>query len=169
MSVKQYINAEQVKISLANTPQITFEVTDKCNLTCEYCGYGELYSDYDLRENKDIDASAAIKLLDYLIALWNSPLSQSINNNVYISFYGGEPLMNFPFIEKIVNYVKEIKNNKRRFTYSMTTNGMLLDKYMDFLVQNDFRLLISLDGDEYAHSYRRELLKFNSLKISKIC
>jgi uncharacterized protein len=36
----------------------------------------------------------------------------------------------------------------------MTTNGMLLDKNMDFLVSNDFSLLISLDGDEFNNSYR---------------
>ena len=154
MGTTEFISAEQVKISLANTPQVTFEVTEKCNLTCEYCGYGELYCDYDIRENKDMDVDVAIKLLDYLVALWNSPLSQSVNNNVYISFYGGEPLINFSFIEAVTSYVKTIKDNKRKITYSMTTNAILLDKYMDFLIQNDFELLISLDGDKYGNSYR---------------
>lgn len=36
----------------------------------------------------------------------------------------------------------------------MTTNGVLLNKYMDFLVHNNFDLLISLDGDRKGHSYR---------------
>lgn len=36
----------------------------------------------------------------------------------------------------------------------MTTNATLIDKYVDFLVLNDFRLLISLDGNEKNHSYR---------------
>jgi len=36
----------------------------------------------------------------------------------------------------------------------MTTNAMLLDRHIDYLVEKNFRLLISLDGDEYAHSYR---------------
>ncbi len=42
-----------IKNSLANTPQITFEVTDLCNLDCVYCGYGKLYSDHDERTNKN--------------------------------------------------------------------------------------------------------------------
>ncbi|MBQ8959313.1 MAG: hypothetical protein IJ057_13575 [Bacteroidales bacterium] len=33
---------------MANTPQITFEVTDACNLCCEYCAYGKLYAGYDV-------------------------------------------------------------------------------------------------------------------------
>lgn len=28
---------------LINLRQLTFEITDACNLKCEYCGYGELY------------------------------------------------------------------------------------------------------------------------------
>lgn len=32
--------------------------------------------------------------------------------------------------------------------FTMTTNGILLDRYLDFLVQHDFQLLISLDGNE---------------------
>jgi len=36
----------------------------------------------------------------------------------------------------------------------MTTNGMLLDKYIDFLVENDVQIFISLDGDERNNSYR---------------
>jgi len=154
MGEKEFITSEDIKLSLANTPQVTFEVTDRCNLKCEYCGYGELYCNHDLREGKDMEVKTAIKLLDYLGDLWNSPLSQSINNNVYVSFYGGEPLLNFPFIEAIVKYAKTIKNNKRQFTFNMTTNGILIDRYMDFLVQNNVKLLISLDGDEYGNSYR---------------
>ena len=36
----------------------------------------------------------------------------------------------------------------------MTTNAVLLDKYMDFLVENNFEILISLDGDKFNDSYR---------------
>lgn len=42
----------------------------------------------------------------------------------------------------------------RTFSYSMTTNGLLLHKYMDYLAEHKFNILISLDGDEYNTSYR---------------
>jgi hypothetical protein len=35
------MTADDVKLSLANSPQVTFEVTDRCGLACGYCGYGK--------------------------------------------------------------------------------------------------------------------------------
>ena len=36
-----------VKENFIQTQQIGFEVTDFCNLSCTYCGYGELYHVFD--------------------------------------------------------------------------------------------------------------------------
>jgi len=151
----QYISSDEILFQLANLPQITFEITDACNLKCKYCGYGEFYNDYDKRENKNLPITKAFAIMDYLVGLWNSEMNISENRNVYIGFYGGEPLLNMTFIEAIIDYV----NNKlicpnRHFTFSMTTNGLLLHKYMDFIANHNFSLLISLDGDERGHSYR---------------
>lgn len=33
------LSADNVLEYLANTPQITFEITERCNLSCIYCGY----------------------------------------------------------------------------------------------------------------------------------
>lgn len=153
--VYEYMKAIDVEISLANTPQVTFEITDACNLNCTYCGYGKYYSDYDVRENKKLSPNKAILLLQHLSSLWESPLNNSINKNVYISFYGGEPTLNMPFIKRIVDYVENKINCKtRKFSFSMTTNAILLDKYMDYLVAHNFNLLISLDGNKHNTSYR---------------
>lgn len=152
--MKEYLKSGDIKKCLANTPQITFEVTDACNLKCEYCGYGRFYSDYDERKKQLLPTEKATRFLDYLFDLWNSPLNTSINQNVYISFYGGEPLMNFPFIQKVVNHLQDANCKTRCFTFSMTTNAILLNRYMDYLVEQKFNLLISLDGDEYSTSYR---------------
>jgi uncharacterized protein len=139
---------------LANLPQLTFEVTDACNLRCKYCGYGEFYDDYDKRENRMMSVDAALQLIDYLAALWNSAQNASAKRNVYISFYGGEPLLNMPFIETIVNYMENLPCPHRSFTFSMTTNAILLHRYMDYLAEHRFNVLVSLDGNEYNTSYR---------------
>jgi uncharacterized protein len=152
--MKQYLKANDIKRCLANTPQITFEITDACNLRCEYCGYGKFYSDYDERKNQMLPTEKATRFLDYLIELWSSPFNTSTGRNVYISFYGGEPLMNFPFIKEVVNHLETSDCKTRQFTFSMTTNAILLDRYMDYLVEKRFNLLISLDGNEYNTSYR---------------
>lgn len=52
LEFKYKIKEEDVIISLANTRQITFEVTDVCNLNCVYCAYGKFYNNYDIRSNK---------------------------------------------------------------------------------------------------------------------
>lgn len=82
---------EDVKDSIANARIVTFEVTDRCNLRCQYCGYGKFYDDYDKRLDKDLDIDAAKKLLLYLRDAWNSNRNLSQNRNIYIGFYGGEP------------------------------------------------------------------------------
>lgn len=43
---------KNIKSNLANLRQLLIEVTDGCNLSCKYCGYGELYGDYDKRSSK---------------------------------------------------------------------------------------------------------------------
>lgn len=62
--------------------------------------------------------------------------------------------MNFELIKKIVNYIEGANVPHRVVKYNMTTNGVLLDKYMRFLVEKEFRILISLDGNEKGNSYR---------------
>jgi uncharacterized protein len=148
------INGETVLGNIANTKHVVLEATERCNLACAYCTYGNFYYNEAKRENKDLDTRRATRLLNYLVELWNSPLNKSHQRNVYISFYGGEPLLNIEFIREMVDVVKRLKALHNRFTFSMTTNGLLLRKYMDFLYKNDFHLQISLDGNEKNNGYR---------------
>ncbi len=148
------IEPETIERNLANSKQVVFEVTDSCNLDCRYCGYGEFYSDYDRRGNKKLDIRSAKQLLNYLAELWNSSLNHSRDRTIFISFYGGEPLLNFPFIKAIVETIEQFSSRHNRFAFSMTTSALLLEKYMDFLVEKNFKLLLSLDGNEKNNVYR---------------
>ena len=152
--IKKYIEAKDIEFFLANIPQITFEVTDACNLKCTYCGYGEFYSDHDNRENIMLPEEKAFKLLNYLNMLWDSPKNMSYKKNIFISFYGGEPLLNMNFIQKVVDYIENLNCSTRTFTFSMTTNAILLNKHIDYLVKHSFHTLISLDGNEKNTEYR---------------
>ena len=148
------LTPEDVKQSLANSPILTFETTSRCGLSCMYCGYGKFYDNYGQRKNKNLSTKTAKQLLKYLQTLWNSPLSRSHNRVIYIGFYGGEPLLNFSFIEEIIRFLKKLKMVHHHFSFSMTTNGLLLPEYMDFLQKHDFNLLISLDGNKKNNDYR---------------
>ena len=148
------ITSKNVRYNLQNLRQLVFEVTDKCNLNCKYCACSELYRKYGTREDKNISFTRAKLVIDYLYDLWRDNYSEGSNREITISFYGGEPLMNVPFIKQVIEYVERLEKIGLNYTYSMTTNAMLLDQYMDYLVEKDFSLLISLDGDEFAQSYR---------------
>ncbi len=148
------VTKEQVYSLLSNVRQVVFEVTDRCNLKCKYCGFGEYYENYDKREKKSLSVAKAKTLLNYLARYWHSPLNISHKIEITLSFYGGEPLLNIDFIKEIVEYSKKLESPRNRFTFMMTTNAVLLDKYMDFLVENNFGLLISLDGNKRHNSYR---------------
>ncbi len=148
-------NSEKVKELFYNVPQICFEVTEECNLSCKYCCYGKLYKKRNQKKQKKLNIADAIALLNYLFEGENFQLNYRKGENIFISFYGGEPLLNFKFISDIVKYSKRLaRKYKLNFSYSMTTNGVLLNKYMEFLFENKFEILISLDGDEKSSSYR---------------
>lgn len=149
------IKADDVYTQLANIKHIGFEVTDACNLKCTYCIYGDFYSNYDERNCKQIDSRKAKLLIDFLVDKLNSPANNSQENEILISFYGGEPLLNIDFIKEIVGYTQKMKDKHIIFNYVMTTNAIYLRKYIDFLIRYDFDITISLDGSKENNAYRK--------------
>jgi len=75
-----------------------------------------------------------------------------------IGFFGGEPLLNFPVIREAVSYAKNRAHEvKRQVRFSMSTNATLLTRpIMDFLHQENFSLLFSLDGPQSVHDRMRK-------------
>ena len=55
----------------------------------------------------------------------------------------------------MVDYIENnLSKYNKTFVFSMTTNAILLPRYMDYLVKKRFKILISLDGDENGSSLR---------------
>ena len=162
--MKEYrkISHLDIEYSLANLKQLVFEVTDACNLRCKYCAYADLYEGYDQRENLKLPFQKTKLIIDYLYEYWEKRYCIEVNDPITIGFYGGEPLLNVPFIQQVINYIESLNPIGKKFHYNMTTNAILLDRYMDFLAENEFRLLISLDGDEKGQSYRVDTKGKNS-------
>ena len=137
-----HVDEKQVRNNLINLRQIVFEVTEKCNLNCKYCGLSDLYQAYDVRKNRDLPFEKAQLIIDHLLSLWKDNQMSDTSLRFAVSFYGGEPLINAPLIKKIIDYIEQLEIIGRQILYSMTTNAMLLDKYMDFLAEKKFNLLI---------------------------
>lgn len=132
----------------------TFILTDDCNYTCSYC--------YQTRAKGYLEISSAKKAVDFF---W-----PYLENECYINFYGGEPLLAFDTIREIVRFIEK-KNigRKKKVKYGVTTNGSLIDdRVITFFENNKFSVVISFDG--FAQEVARQKGSFNFLvsRIEKI-
>ncbi len=118
---------------------IILQVTQQCNLRCEYCAYSGKYMNRGHANNR-MSFETAKKGIDFLIA--NSRDVDSIN----IGFYGGEPLLEFKLMKKCIEYAETAAEGKN-VTFNFTTNGTLFTKeIIEYLWLHDVSIMISLDG-----------------------
>ena len=135
--------------------QVTLSITEDCNLRCRYCVYSDVYTLSRKRSDKMMDFKTAKKALDWYVALYLEGREYNPVRSPAICFYGGEPLLNFDLIKKCVQYVKTTWPDMD-FTFSMTTNGTLLNKEKeDFLKEHRFNISISIDGPKEDHDRNR--------------
>ena len=88
--------------------------------------------------------------------------------NVGISFYGGEPLLEYDLIKKVILYC-ETRLKGKELSYNMTTNGTLLTEDMaNFFVSKKVHLLISLDGPPDIHNRQRRFASDGTGTFDKI-
>ena len=74
---------------------------------------------------------------------------------VYIGFYGGEPLLEFDMLKELVLFAEKELSGKK-INYTLTTNAVLLTDYtIEFFMQYNVDLLISLDGSKESHDKNR--------------
>lgn len=156
------LSSKDIEYNLVHLPRLVFEVTDACNLRCKYCGYADLYEGYDERENVKFPFQKAKLIIDYLHSIWRKHQCAGVVSPISIGFYGGEPLLNVPFIKQVISYLEGLMPVGKSYYYNMTTNAMLLNKYMDFLAEKKIQLFISLDGDKEGQSYRVDAAGRNS-------
>lgn len=114
-------------------------VTMDCNLRCEYCFASQ--GDYAMGR-KVMSFETGKKALDFLLE------NSGDRENLEVDFFGGEPLMNWDVVKKLVEYgrSKEAEYHKH-FRFTVTTNGLLLDEEkMDFINKEMSNVVLSIDG-----------------------
>lgn len=159
------IDSHDIICQFINKPDLVFELTERCNLSCDYCIYGPAYSNGDNRSRADLNLDSAKLVVDYIWKIFDE-------NNIgktegVIGFYGGEPLLCFETIKRIIEYVKiKQTHSNLSFIFNMTTNAVLLtEKVADFLDENNVELLISLDGNRDNQSFRHFPFGENSFDV----
>lgn len=134
-----------------NIRQLTLQVTQQCNFRCAYCPYTTAEFD-NQREHgvKKMSVETAKKGVDFLAD------HSKDQNNVTIGFYGGEPLLRFDLIKEVVEYAEEVFMGKG-ISFTLTTNGSLLtDEIVDFFIEHNMDIMISLDGPREVHNKSRK-------------
>ena len=124
----------------------TIDLTEGCNLACDYCFTHSLH-------NRKVISEEMGKTI---IRLWLEKTDYQNRNDVEIGFWGGEPLLEFDLLKKLANYTKEITENKVD-KFSITTNGTLYtEEIVEWSLENKMACLISLDGNEESHDMHRK-------------
>ncbi len=122
---------------------LVLNVTNQCNLSCEYCyEFGEDKIATPEGKKKFMDWETAQTSVDYL-------LSESKGRHaVHITFFGGETLMNFPLLKQVVDYARaRAKEEGVNIDFSLTTNATLLTPTtIQYLADNQVGVTVSLDG-----------------------
>jgi len=146
------VDADSVKSNLVSLKQLTFEITQSCNLNCAYCVYESgNYVHFRSGSTKSLEFETAKRSIDQIWQL----IKERDKKEFTIGFYGGEPLIYFPVIKKIADYSTKTFY-KWKLSFSITTNSTLLtDEIINYFIEKDFFILISLDGPKENHDAKR--------------
>ncbi len=122
------------------TAELVLNVAQACNLKCSYC-----FSNNSVKEYMDEDT--AIRAIDDTIAREDSI------RKFRLSFFGGEPTLNFSLIRKIVRYHHDLCAQRGvEVEYFLITNAVSVsDEMLSFFGDYEFEVQVSIDGDQGSH------------------
>lgn len=138
--------------------EITFQVTEACNLRCSYC--------YQIQKSSKIMSWETAKAcVDILFKMGKmSPeenfFINTLTESIILDFIGGEPFLEVELIEKISDYFveKALEENPKwaeTFMLSFATNGTLHEtpQVQKFIKKytNHISISVSIDGTKEMH------------------
>lgn len=123
---------------------LCLHIAHTCNLNCSYCfaSQGKYHGERGL-----MSYEVGKRALDFLVE------QSGTRKHLEVDFFGGEPLMNFDVVKKLVAYAREIEPKVgKAFRFTLTTNGMLIDEdVIDFCNRECHNVVLSLDGRKEIH------------------
>lgn len=145
-----YQNDEAVKQAVQNDKKpeelkaLCLNIAHTCNLTCSYCfaGQGNYHG-----KNALMPYETGKEALDMLVKM------SGRRRNLEVDFFGGEPLLNWETVKRLVAYGRSIeKEHHKNFRFTLTTNGVLVDdEVIDFCNREMHNVVLSLDGRREVH------------------
>ncbi|MEA1960841.1 MAG: radical SAM protein, partial [Bacillota bacterium] len=127
---------------------ICLNVAHACNMACHYCFASQ--GDFGMKPCL-MDLDTAKRTMDFLIE------KSGDIRNLEVDFFGGEPLLVKDMLRELVVYCREReKECNKRFNFTLTTNCVLLDdKMIDWVIENDIAMIMSIDGRPETHDRHR--------------
>ena len=150
---------------------LCLHVAHTCNLNCSYCfaSQGKYHGERAL-----MSFEVGRQSLDFLMDHSGS------RRNLEVDFFGGEPLMNWDVVKRLVQYARSVEKERgKNFRFTLTTNGMLIDDdVIDFANREMSNVVLSLDGRKEINdrtrvdyqgrgSYDRIVPKFQKLVAAR--
>ena len=130
---------------------LCLHVAHTCNLNCSYCfaSQGRYHG-----ERAVMSYEVGKRALDFLVE------NSGSRHNLEVDFFGGEPLLNWDVVKRLVEYARSIEKAKgKRFRFTLTTNGVAIDDdVIEFSNREMSNVVLSLDGRKEVHDrYRVDL------------
>lgn len=124
--------------------KITLNITHRCNLNCRYCYSGRKFQ-------TDMSHRIGMKSIDFAFDLAKP------DTPIEFSFFGGEPLLCFSFIQQLAERINaKASRLERQVSLNMTTNATLLDQaVLAWIDHNQVDICVSIDGPEKIHNANR--------------
>ena len=139
--------------SMSEVYMFIIAITEQCNLRCNYCCYSGEYEGNHSHNSRTLCEGDIQAIYDFIA-------KTAKTKPIRISFYGGEPLVNYPLVQYAIQAGQQRWEDD--VTFSVSTNGTLLtEERIDWLVNNGVELAISIDGTQPFHDAHRVDAKGN--------
>jgi His-Xaa-Ser system radical SAM maturase HxsB len=128
-------------------------ITLRCDQICGYCHASRTNLD---SQGYDMNEETARAVVDRIF--------ETTSPSLTIEFQGGEPLVNWPILQFVVDYARK-KNEvaQKALMFSLVTNmSMMDDEKANYLLDNGVMICTSFDGPREVHEDNRHLARASS-------
>ena len=121
-------------------------LTENCTLRCDYCFVSSK------NPERRMPWETASKAVDFLVS------NSRDFNDLSITLFGGEPLLEFPLLKRTVEYAEEqARSAGKQIRFAVTINGTIMSEEIALFGRDHrFNYLLSMDGNRAAHDRHRK-------------
>jgi uncharacterized protein len=127
-----------------------FIPTHQCNMRCTYCTYTGSYEGHRVHEDVNVTPEIMRQTAQFIRGLGKD------KSKIDMIIYGGESLISWATIREFHEILRASLPPGKLLFFKITTNGLLLsDEIIDYCIDNDIWIQVSLDGPRHVHDRYR--------------